>query len=39
VPVIDAQTAAALMNALTVLVARAGAATLSVSRDRMTISG
>lgn len=38
-PVIDAQTAAALMNALTALVAKAGAATLSVSRDRMTISG
>ncbi|GAB1715366.1 MAG: 3'(2'),5'-bisphosphate nucleotidase [Nitrobacter sp.] len=38
-PVIDAQTAAALMNALTALVAKAGAAVLSVSRDRMTISG
>lgn len=38
-PVIDAQTAAAMMNALTSLVARAGAATLSVSRDRMMISG
>jgi 3'(2'), 5'-bisphosphate nucleotidase len=39
VPVIDAQTAAALMNPLTALVAKAGAAVLSVSRDRMTISG
>jgi 3'(2'), 5'-bisphosphate nucleotidase len=39
VPVIDAQTAAALMNPLTTLVAEAGAAVLSVNRDRMTVSG
>ena len=38
-PVIDAQSAAALMDPLTALVAKAGAAVLSVNRDRMTIGG
>jgi 3'(2'), 5'-bisphosphate nucleotidase len=39
VPVIDTQSAAALMDALTALVAKAGAAILSVNRGRMTIEG
>jgi 3'(2'), 5'-bisphosphate nucleotidase len=39
VPVIDAQSATALMDALTALVAKAGAAILSVNRGRMTIDG
>jgi 3'(2'), 5'-bisphosphate nucleotidase len=38
-PVIDAQSASVLMDALTALVAKAGAAVLSVNRDRMTIEG
>ncbi len=39
VPVIDAQTAAALMDSLTALVVKAGAAVLAVKRDRMVIGG
>jgi 3'(2'), 5'-bisphosphate nucleotidase len=39
VPVIDAQSAATLMDSLTELVAKAGAAVLSVNRDRMMIGG
>jgi 3'(2'), 5'-bisphosphate nucleotidase len=39
VPVIDAYSAAALMDALTELVAKAGAAVLSVNRGHMTIGG
>ena len=38
-PVIDAQSAAALMDPLTALVAKAGAAVLSVNRGRMMIGG
>jgi len=39
VPVIDAQTATALLDPLTMLVAKAGSAVLAVKRDRMDISG
>jgi 3'(2'), 5'-bisphosphate nucleotidase len=39
VPVIDAQSAAALMDPLTALVAKAGTAILSVNRNRMMIGG
>jgi 3'(2'), 5'-bisphosphate nucleotidase len=39
VPVIDLKTAAALLDPLTALVAKAGAAVLSIKTDRMKISG
>jgi 3'(2'), 5'-bisphosphate nucleotidase len=39
VPVIDLKTAAALMDPLAALVAKAGAAVLAVKRDHMTIDG
>jgi 3'(2'), 5'-bisphosphate nucleotidase len=38
-PVIDAQSAAVLMDSLTALVAKAGIAVLSVNRDRMIVAG